>query len=410
MSPAAKIVPGSAERGERGIALVMALMILLAISLLSVALMMTLQVERKMTGEGMRYSKSLNVAEAGLGEAMSRIRNGDVPNNLNPRMCTQIFNVPAGSVPNYANADSVAIPTGQPAGKYLNYTSATKGPDALTVTYKTDINHTVIYRYNPLLSPPVNYSSGFPIYVIKSTGRVGNTIRRVQAEVIQKPMNMSIKGALAVDNGVDFSGNAQVCGYNHRADTPDQTGGVNPGGPCTGYETGIGDLYGSWSTSTITYGGSSTQGGFPIKNAENQTGFYAGPWEAMGLSQAEFYSWVGSPLVAMPNNPTGIIYLDNNSIAQDATGAWSVGGDGEGLLYVDGDLSMNSNFIYHGIIYVEGDLKINGNCWILGAVIVKGKSRIANGSMVVLYSSDAISTTLAKFGGQFTTLSWREVP
>lgn len=409
MTPMANAPRPVFRQEERGIALVMALMILLAISMLSIALMMTLQVEKKMTGETMRYAQCLNLAEAGLGEAMSHIRNGDIAPSTNPRMCYQVFLAPAGSLPNYANADSVPLPTGQPASSQLAYTTTGKSADALTITYKTDPTRTVIYRYDPSRVPPVNPQTGFPIYVIRATGRKGATYRRVQTEVIQKPVNVNIRGALAVNVGVDYSGNGEVCGYNHRGDTPDQTNGVHGVGPCQGYETGAGDLYGTWSTSTVTTGGSAAQQGLPINNAQLQPTFYAGPWEAMGLTQSEFFSWVGAPLSAMPSNPKGIIYIDNNGITQDASGAWSVGGKGEGLLYVDGDLAMNSNFIFRGVIYVEGDLKINGNCWILGAVIVKGKGRIANGSMVVLYSDEAIQQNLAKYGGQFTTLSWREV-
>lgn len=404
----------SFRQDERGIALVMALMILLAISLLSVGMMMTLQVEKKMTGEATRYAKCLNLAEAGVGEALSHIRNADVPNPINvnnPRMCAQIFLAPAGSLPNYATTDSVAVPTGQPAGNYLGYSSAGKSADALTVTYKTDPTSTMICRYDPLKVPPINYLTGLPIYVVKSTGKIGNTYRRVQTEVIMKPVNASIKGALAVNVGVDFGGSGEVCGYNHRGDTPNQTNGTHvSAGPCTGWENGVGDLVGTWSSSSVTSGGSAEQAGVPLPNSQNQTGFYGGPWEAVGLSQAEFFSWVGAPRATMPGTPSGIYYIDNNSITQDASGSWSVGGSGEGMLYVDGDLSLNSNFCFRGIIYVEGDIKINGNCWILGAMIVRGKSRIANGSMVVLYSSEAVTTNLAKYGGQFTTLSWHEVP
>ena len=401
---------------ERGIALVMALMILLAISLLSVGMMMTLQVEKKMTGEASRYAKCLNLAEAGVGEALSHIRNSDIPNPINtnnPRMCAQVFLAPAGSLPNYLNTESLAVPTGQPAGTYMNYSSAGKGPDALTVTYKTDPTRTMIYRYDPLKVPPINYLTGLPIYVVKSTGRIGNTYRRVQAEVIMKPINASIKGALAVNAGIDFGGNAQVCGYNHSGTlTPNQTAGVHGAGPCTAFETGTGNLYGGWSGNTITSSGSSSQSGVPTNIAQNMLGFYAGPWEAVGFSQAEFFSWVGAPLAAMPGGGLhGIYYLDNNNITQDASGAWSVGGGvNDGFLYVDGDLTVNSNFVFRGLMYVEGDLKINGNCWILGSVIVKGKGRISNGSMVVLYSSEAVTTMLAKYGGQFTTLAWHEVP
>ncbi len=60
---------------------------------------------------------------------------------------------------------------------------------------------------------------------------------------------------------------------------------------------------------------------------------------------------------------------------------------------------------------VEGDLKLNGTAWILGGVIVKGRSEVRhNGGATILYSSDAISQALARYGGQFVTLSWRELP
>jgi hypothetical protein len=44
--------------------------------------------------------------------------------------------------------------------------------------------------------------------------------------------------------------------------------------------------------------------------------------------------------------------------------------------------------------------------------VVRGKNRIkiANGSCVVLYSRDAVQQNVAKYGGQFTTLSWNELP
>jgi hypothetical protein len=35
---------------------------------------------------------------------------------------------------------------------------------------------------------------------------------------------------------------------------------------------------------------------------------------------------------------------------------------------------------------------------------------LANGNFTCLYSADAISQEISKFGGQFTRLAWREVP
>src|SRR4030095_3478737 len=99
----------------------------------------------------------------------------------------------------------------------------------------------------------------------------------------------------------------------------------------------------------------------------------------------------------------GIFYLDNNGVTRDASCDVGPNGvDGEGLLYVDGNLHLNSNFHFKGLIYVEGDLDINGNAWVLGAVVVQGKTEIkSNGGMTILYSSDAITQVLTKYGSQF---------
>jgi hypothetical protein len=85
------------------------------------------------------------------------------------------------------------------------------------------------------------------------------------------------------------------------------------------------------------------------------------------------------------------------------------GVDGEGLLYIDGDLNLNSNFSYKGLIYVEGDISVNGNAWVLGGIVCRGRTKIKiNGNFTVLYSGDAITQMLQKYGSQFVTLNWRE--
>ena len=410
MKPERERAAGAPPRGERGIALVMALMVMMAMSLLSILLMITLNVETKIAGRSARNTQALNVAEAGIGEALSRIRTGDIPNNQNPLMVAQVFLAAPGSVP-IVGADTIPMATGQPAGQWMDYSTPTKGPDVLTVRYKTDPDRTLVVHYDPSLNPPIQYNSGFPIFVVTATGRKGDTKRRIETEVIQRPFKTRVESAMSVKTGIEFSGNAQVCGFNHRMDTPAYTPGPQGNG-CEAWEIGNWDLPGSWSEGDIKSSGSAEQAGTPVKNNPNQVGFYAGPWEALGISQAEFYSWVGAPTAIPPMPPTGIYYIDNNTVYQDQSGAFSYsGGNGEGFLYVDGDLTINGNFTFRGLIYVEGDLHINGNAWLLGALIVKGKGivKLANGSMIILYSRDAVAQNLAKYGGQFLTLSWREL-
>lgn len=412
-----------ASSNERGIALIMALVSLLVVAVIAVVLMTSLNIERKISGGDLRDSQSLNLAEAGVGEAMSRIRNFDIslPQG-NPRAVAQIFLDAAGSVP-VLGTDSVAIETKQPAGQWLTYTAANKGPDVLTVEFKTNRTTTqaptAIYYYNASKSPMVGFYNGIsgslPVYRITSTGRKGSSRVRVQADVIQKPYNVLVKGAFCAGVPLNFGGNCHVCGNNHVATTP--TGTMPPpSGNCAPYETGVPTQYlpGGWSDTTITFSGSgNTVQGNPAISASNTNMFYTGPWDMFGMGQSEFYSWIGAPINSEPSPPKGILYLDNNTTTFDQSGNFAYqGGDGEGFLYVDGDMHISGNFTFRGLVYIEGDLDINGTCWILGGLVCRGQTQvnIANGNFTVLYSADAIAQALAKYGGQFVTLGWREVP
>lgn len=401
------------ENGERGMALVIAMLVLLALTLLGTVLMASLAANRKVAGQSALMREALDNANAGVGEAISHLRNGDaamVPTN--PRSTAQIFLAPAGSLP-VVGTDTTAIPTGQPAGAWLNYSSATQGSDVLTIAYKTDANRSVIYKYDVTKNPAINTVSGLPIYEITSTGKAGNATTTVVTDVCAKPIIANAKGAFAAGMDVNYVGNAVVCGYNHSANTPPGTG-VNARGnapDCTPYEVGSGDMPATWTTGAISPGGTSNTSGVPPANPNLccQTGFYQGPWDMLGMSQVDFQSFVGPP-VTNPPSIKGIYYIDNDGImGNQSTAAAFQGVTGEGMLYVDGDLTLNAGFVYVGLVYIEGNLILNGQAWILGALVVRGKSTVKmNGGATILYSSDAITQKLAQYGGQYTTLSWRE--
>ncbi|TMQ48236.1 MAG: hypothetical protein E6K73_12395, partial [Candidatus Eisenbacteria bacterium] len=65
-------------RNQRGIALVVALLALMFLSLLATGLMMSLNAETDITARTVREDRALNMAEAGVAEAIERIRTGDV--------------------------------------------------------------------------------------------------------------------------------------------------------------------------------------------------------------------------------------------------------------------------------------------------------------------------------------------
>lgn len=400
-------------RNERGIALVMALLVLLVISLLAAILMASLNMETRLTGRSIRAQSALNNAEAGIEEAVARLRTGDIPDNGNPAMVAQIFQTLPGSVP-ALGADSVGLATAQPAGAWLDYSSATRGPDVLTVKYKTNAVGDTIYRWDSSKNPAVNTTSGFPIYVVTSTGRTGRDVKRIETEIVREPFWINVKAAMAANVPMTLNGNSDICGYNHLANTP--VGNFDhslTGDGCLDNENPAGGhLPGAWCSEPISSIGSAQQWGVPSNYVQNQAGFYQGPWEALQMTQSTFFSWVGAPTSSEPAPPQGIIYLDNNSTSQDQSGSFAYhGGSGEGFMYVDGDLTLNGTFNYRGLIYVEGNVDINGDMWVLGALICRGKTtiKLANGSCVILYSEDAIKQAIAKHGGSFVTLAWKEL-
>jgi len=274
-------------RDERGIALVMAMVMLVVIAALAVVLMVNLNVERKISGHDVRQTSSLNLADAGVGEALARIRDGDIT-LANPQSVAQIFLTNAGSVP-VLGTDSTAMETKQPAGQWLNYSRATNGPDILTVEYKTNAARTVIYKYDNTRNPAIQAVSGLPIYHITSTGIEGSNRSRIVTDVIQKPFNAMLNGAFTAAVPIQFTGNAYVCGHNHSGSTPP---GTRDPANCAPYETGSGDLPPAWSTGGISTGGSANTNP-AAANAPNQTGFYAGPWTMLQMGQSEFFSWSG---------------------------------------------------------------------------------------------------------------------
>jgi Tfp pilus assembly protein PilX len=401
-----------AAADERGMALVIALLVLLVLTTIGAALMMNVNTESRISGYNVRDAQALSIAEAGVQEAKLRLRNGDVIDDGNPRSVTLIFNQVAGSIPS-VGTDTTALPTLQPTGAYLSYSSAAKNPDVLMVKYKTSGN--AILRYDTTKNPKIQTVSGNPIWVIESTGRQGNATRTLHVEVTRSRINVMARAAIAAKEAIQFKGNINICGHNHRVDTPAQ---LAP----PACDVGIGQwwestihgscLPGGWSEGTITKTGSAVVQGEPLDWKATQTGFYSGPWDALGMTQSDFWAWVGQPRVVAPVTPSGITYLDNDGTKQNASGSYAYnGGYGEGMLYVDGDLQLNGTFNFRGLIYVEGNLSVNGNCWILGGLIVKGNQpvKIANGSATILFSGEAITQKISKYGGEIQNLAWREL-
>ncbi len=400
-------------RGERGVALVMAIVVLLVISILAAMIMQNLSTERKISGHGLRTSRALSAADAGIAEMVSRMRSGDIElSEEEPGAVVQIFLTTAGLVP-AVGGDTIAYPTVQPTGSWLDYSSATRGEDVLTLAFRRDESSGAIVRYDDLQSPQLNTACGMPVFRITSTGKVHGDRTRVQAELVWKPHHLSISAALTSGVDVNLEGGVSICGYQHAASTTFGDGALGRVGDpsCVHHEVGTGDLPGIWTGGAVANNGGQVAG-IPSASVEGQGGFYDGPWELIGISQSDFTSLLGTH-TASPASFDGVVWLDDNSTIADAGQSHDIAGlSGEGLLYVDGDLRLTGEVAYRGLIFVEGDFTSDATGTVIGAVVVRGRSggscTITNGPSMV-YSRDAVNAAIAKATKEFVTLSWREL-
>ncbi len=399
-------------RNQRGAGLVVAMLVLLFITLLAAALMQNITVEDRITGETMRGSTALNIAESGVAEAIERIRLGEIPDDGDPRMVAQIYLTAPGRAP-ACGPDTIALSTWQ-TPPMLEYSAATKSPDVLTIRYKTDATHDRIYRYDAERNPRIQTMSGEPIFVITSTGRVGASARTVVSEVIRAPISVSSFAALAGKRGVVNLQQLYVCGFDHDRETPlwtasahgrdGESGACNENLAVQHWELPGNVLPGVW-----------TQGKFQSKQGapsgspavvENAMGFPS-IWTMLNLTPGDFNTVVGKPLDAdVAGSLHGARYY------KPASGTLVItGGNGDGLLYVEGNVQIKGTFTYQGLIYSTGGIDIMGRAWILGGVVAGGSVRCLQSrqSVTVLYSRDAVNECVSRYSGRFVTLAWREL-
>ncbi len=413
------LIDPSSRSEERGFALIVAMLSLLVLAMFSAILLMSAAVQTRIAGQDARRARALDLAEAGVAEAITRLKSGDVPLALNPRMVTQVFNTAAGSVP-VLGTDSTALATSQAAGQWLNYSASGCDPGALTIRFKTDASRTVIYRYDSSRNPAVNTVSGQPIFEITSTGTVGSTQRTIVVEVVSRPPSLNAKGAITSGGQIQVGNSDYICGYNHSLSTPDWTSrycgrsGPNPGvdpahSTCSAYETGTGNVAAIWGAGQVQPTSTPPLWGSPAA-LSGQSGMYSGPWDALGMTQAAFQAWLPPRRTTAPASWNGSFYLDKNATLGDSNSpGWTLSNvTGEGFLYIEGQVQVTGTFFWKGLVYVNGQFQHQGTIWILGGFVGQYQNQTENQSGAILYSKDAIDFYLSQYAGVYTRLSWRE--
>lgn len=414
------------KSGERGSVLVVTMLVLFVLSIIGTSLSLMSSTDLRISGNQRNTSRALTVAEAGLNEAIHRLV---LPNPTTVSVGGWTGNAAISDTepydPNWEVRFYLASPASVPPGggsivttgtvqnpggaTFMEYSRPSGTDDVLTIVHKwdDDDNDNVrdpdeIVRYDPEQIPPENLTSGFPVEIVTVTGRAGQAKRTIQAEVTRRVLAARTLGALYTDKAIDVTGTPAFCGNNHDVAIPP---GTTPNA-CFAFHLGTGALPGITTTGdeVDVQGNASDVIGEPAPTDTSSTNPFYSLAEVLGISQSQLNQILSDPHNTSIVDPLdGITYIQGDaSINSNLTGI--------GLLYITGDLTANGGFEYTGLIYVEGDLQFTGNPWILGSVIVRGTGdfQFGAGNAAVLYGKDAIQQAIGQFMPALV-LSWREL-
>ena len=410
--------------GESGSVLVITLLIVFAVGVMGATLAMLSAMDLKISGNQRSTTQALDVAEAGLTEAIHRMSLANPSNATvggwtgnvaigdrlpyDPNWETRVYLTSPGSAPGSGGSIVNTGTIQDPRQAYLAYSQTGGTNEVLTIRHKwrdrnsdgvKDANEVV--RWDTEQIPPENFNSGFPVEIVTVTGRLGQADRTIEAEVTKRTLMARTMGALYIDKAISFTGNPGICGHNHPANTPV---GTRPFG-CFGWHEPTGHLPGVATTGDEIdiQGAAADVTGDPTPTDSSSTNPFYDLHELLGISLADLKQMLANADHTSVTNPLdGITYLKGDSKVNANTA-------GSGLLYCTGDLTINGTLAYKGLIYCEGDVMVVGNCWVLGSIVVRGRSdfNTSAGNAGVLYSSEAISNYIGMYMPMIV-LSWRE--
>jgi hypothetical protein len=410
---------------ENGSVLVVTLLIVFAVGVMGAMLAMLSAMDLKISGNQRVTTQALDVAEAGLSEAIHRMSlanptdatiggwTGNVAIGDNkpydPNWETRIYLTTMGSAPGGGGSIVNTGTIQDPSRAFLAYSARSGTDDVLTIRHKIvdrngdgvkDPNEVV--RYDPEQIPPENFTAGFPVEIVTITGAVGQADRDIQAEVTKRTLMARTLGALYIDKAIRITGNPGICGHDHSINTPV---GTKPFG-CFAWHEATGHLPGIATTGDEVdiQGGAADVTGDPTPSDTSSTNPFFDLHELLGIPLADLNQMLAN--------------ADNTSIVNPLDGITYIKGDaninsnvtGTGLIYCEKDIMINGTFSFKGLVYAEGGVKIVGDCWVLGSVVVRGESDFNSnaGNAGVLYSSEAISQYIGLYMPMIV-LSWREL-
>ena len=265
---------------ENGAVLIVGLVFMVLLAMLGLTAVVMTTTDMKIGGNYKTNAQASTVAQAGIDEALYRLRMVDDLGNPPPygsmiNINGVTFNAAIGVDPNglltngvdddvngveddpsdlnyngtWDNRDwktkimlktsddtdtttTFFTPTIQPSASWLEYSSSTDDGNALTIEFLKDDedmdgdgNYDEIVFYDPtILSYNVeglsgNHASGKPAVVITSTGKEQGSMKRIKVAATCMPVDLTAKASVMVNMSPNITGSALISGFNHMLST-----------------------------------------------------------------------------------------------------------------------------------------------------------------------------------------------
>ena len=336
-------------REEKGIALVLSMVLLLVVTLIGINALNTSTYDIRISANERASVQAFYVAEAGINEFMGRFRNGATneivdgdPSNPNWRILLAKYPGQGATRIGYASGGSNSIPSLQ---NQLDF--------GVEVRHKVDAANQVVR------------SGGVPVYILKSYGATADGGNKVlEVELVKGPdydppaavyseMPVHIHGSSTYIDGNDGCGTTNKPGITTTtATTPPIAETGNPsvnGSPPKVTQTSTPPPIKLALKEMVNY----------LKGDANFKYNYSGDQTLTGYSD----SW-GTPLsddTTVPityTGPMNIVYFNMNG---DKTIKLTGGSRGAGILLVEGNLEIDGGLTWYGIILATGAVAYTGS-------------------------------------------------
>ena len=418
---------------QKGNALIVALLVLFVLSTIALAFVGATKTEMQISGNNLRESQALYVAEAGISEALARMASksspsyiGETGSNPTPGWGRYII-LTNGASAGDAERNLTASDSLDNDGDVSIDESGETYPEVISsqanladpiqypwvkLRYKVvnvgGVNRVVLFGdddNNPTTRPVENVVRGAPVLIVTSNGRESNATKTIEIEAVKLP-GLPVPGSVYTEGTLECKGTAfHIDGHDYDpvADTIIASSTPVPGVVATG---------GPGAVSCNTPNG-----------WDNIEGAGAPP-SVVGASYDLDLPGYRDSYASMAD------LLYNGTQSNPSTSGWGTasdykvvyirGGDlhlsgqnsGGGVLLVDGDLKVSGQFTWYGLIICMGNIEFTGGgngIHVYGCVMTQGSvsaSGSVSGQADLFYSSQTISK-LSEMNS-YTVALWKE--